>query len=98
MDEVVKSFDHNGKKYEIRLSCTTDGLAVRAYCGGKPANGFQYGISQMNESDLRRHLGFAAIQYFAKSAEDDVIEGRWEKYLNAVKEVNEADRRRAESE
>ena len=81
-----RDFQHNGIAYEVRI--VTDGQAiwVRAFQGGRPANGYSYrveletqivALSDKHPSDLVVNLIDIAM--------DDVKNGRWEQYVAAVK-------------
>lgn len=87
MTYQVRPFEHNGEQYEVRIAFDGSTFYVRAFKDGIPANGFQYQISAMMKFDIKQAEKLDPIDYFIKSAKEDVVEGRWEAYLEAVKTV-----------
>ncbi len=89
MTYQVRPFEHNGEQYEVRIAFDGATFYVRAFKDGTPANGFQYQISAMMRFDMQQAEKLDAIDYFIESAKEDVVKGRWEAYLDAMKTVKE---------
>lgn len=84
----TKDFKFEEKSYEVRVISDGKGkVVVRVYTEDAPANGFVYETSIVDQGDLKRIASFDAIEYFMKSAETDVFEKRWGKFLEAQKKA-----------
>jgi hypothetical protein len=82
-------FTANEKNYEVRL--TTDGATVRlrafAKDEGKPANGYIYSVDINTIHDLKVLAEIDVIKALIKTAQDDVIQKRWENLLLAIESL-----------
>lgn len=82
---IVRKFTANGKTYEIQLSSDEGGIKVRAFTGGKPANGYSYHVTFETAHDLKVVAGLDAVKELIRIAEDDVVQQRYEGLLKALK-------------
>lgn len=88
MTEIERlPFSFEGKAYEIRVVSDGNTVRISAYHGDRPANGYTYEIEIINAIDFKQQIGLDAIQKFIHLAQDDVMQKRWEKYLEAVELV-----------
>jgi predicted peroxiredoxin len=87
---VAEQFKHKGKDYEIRL--TSDGVKIwiKPFCGNQPANGYIFGVEMDGMHDLKNVCATDEVKELIRQAKNDVLEGRWETYLKALKSI-EAD-------
>ena len=81
----VKKFLHNGKEYETRIISDGETIRIKVFQNGKPANGYSYSVRLDVAFDLKQMIGIDGIKDLIDTAKNDVIVGRWEKYLEAVK-------------
>lgn len=87
--EIVERFKAHGKHYEVRLSSTGTEYELRVFCDDRPANGYSYRVSLENQCDLKVMNGQDMVKELAKIARDDVIERRYERLLDALKETEQ---------
>ena len=85
--EVIP-FSFEGKNYEIRVVSDGFTIRIRAFRDNKPVNGYVYEVNSMTVFDLKKQIGFNAIQNLIRLAQNDVEQKNWEKYLEAVALVN----------
>ena len=86
MQYETQEFQHNGVAYEVRSATDGTTIWVRAFEGGRPANGYTYSVALETQivalSDkYPRDLAASLIE----TAEDDVKSGKCEQYVAAVK-------------
>lgn len=79
-------FEHNGKTYEVRFASDGHTYHVRAFLDGKPANGYAYSVEMLTQFDAESTSALInPLQELISTAERDVRNGTWEKYVEAVK-------------
>jgi hypothetical protein len=80
-----RTFQHNGKSYEIRIASDGATVRVRSFLDGRPANGFEYSVdiaalvdaaTQKSPSDL--------VETLVETAESEVKSGLWERAVAAA--------------
>ena len=78
-----KEFEFEGNKYEIRISSDGWTTNIRVFLNNKPANGYSYSVELPIVVDSKRgKLPMDPVEDLIKTAENDIKEKRWEKYLN----------------
>ena len=83
-----RTFQHDGNDYEIRISSDGHTIYIRAFFNGKPANGYMYSVEVLNQVDAKITGTLCnPAEELIKTAESDVKNGTWEKYLAAVSAV-----------
>jgi hypothetical protein len=81
-----RSFDHDGKTYEIRIASDGHTIRIRAFLNGKPANGYTYSVEVLTQVDAQMSGALIdPIEELIKTAISDVKNGIWEKYVAAVR-------------
>lgn len=81
--KIVK-FTHASQEFEIRIASDGNTLFIRAFKNSQPANGFRYSVDLVTAMDIEHVMGYDAVNDLIESAKSDIVEGRWEKYLDAV--------------
>ena len=81
--EIVP-FEHDGKEYEIRVISDGATIYIRAFYQNRTANGYSYQVGVMKYFDLKKLMGFDAIKDLVDSAKQDVVENRWERFLEVL--------------
>jgi hypothetical protein len=80
-----RTFQHDGKEYEIRVASDGHTIHVRAFLNGKPANGYTYSVEVLTQVDAKMSDALVnPIEELIKTATSDVKNGIWEKYVAAV--------------
>lgn len=80
-----RAFQHNGQQYEIRVTSDGNTINVRAFCNGKPANGYTYSVEVLTQIDAK--MSGAVIdpaEELVKTAISDVKSGIWDQYVAAI--------------
>jgi hypothetical protein len=87
MDAIrVIRFDHGKTRYEVRVVWDGATVYVRAFHGGRPANGYSYRADLSTTiPDLKQATGLDGIKKMIDAAKDDVTSGRWEKLQRLLK-------------
>lgn len=81
-----RSFDHNGKIYEIRIASDGHTIRIRAFLNGKPANGYTYSVEVLTQVDAQLSGTLVnPIEELIETAIAEVKSGTWEKYVAAVR-------------
>jgi len=80
-------FIHNHQEFEIRVISDGNTIYVKAFKDGLPANGYSYQVSLPVAFDMDRLLGMSAVDDLIENAKDDVVNGTWEKLLEAMKSL-----------
>jgi len=80
----ITPLNHRNQDYEIRSMFDGHTLHVRAFKDNKPANGFTYSVSFEVAFDLKTTQGEDAAEILIEDAKRDIIEGRWERFLEAI--------------
>jgi hypothetical protein len=86
--QTDQEFSHNGKAYQLRL--ISDGwiFTVRAFSGGRPANGYTHSVSLPTAFDLNQTKGCQAIEALFEAAKADIRKGTWEHFLKNLNSLN----------
>ena len=88
--EIVKTFDFEGRHYEIYVITEADRKVVQAYVEGKPANGYSYSVDFLTRMGFKHSMGYDPLADLITTAEDDVRSKTWERYCEAVRQVRTA--------
>jgi hypothetical protein len=81
-----RDFQHNGIAYEVRIVTDGQTIWVRAFQGGRAANGYTYSVALETQIvALTDKYPSDLVVNLIEIAEDDVKSGRWEQYVAAVK-------------
>jgi len=81
----TRTFQHNGKDYEIRIASDGHTFHVRVFVDGRPANGYTYSVEVLTQIDAAAiGSGIDLLETLIKTAEQDVRNGTWEQYVSAV--------------
>ncbi len=79
------NFQHDGKKYEIRIQSDGNKIHVRAYLNDKTANGYTYSVEVVDQVDAKNSgVLVEPVECLIKTAISDVKNGIWDEYLAAV--------------
>jgi len=82
----IRSFQHAGNTYEVRIAPDGHTFRVRAFLNDKPANGYTYSVEVLTQIDAAMSGSIVdPLEELIKAAEHDVKSGVWEKYVAAVK-------------
>lgn len=79
-------FTHANEEYAVRAISDGATIHIRVFKGRQPANGYRYSIDVNTSFDFGQYFGQNGMDHMMDGAKDDVIEGRWEKYLEAVRQ------------
>jgi hypothetical protein len=80
-----REFEFEGNKYEIRISSDGWTTNIRVFLNNKPANGYSYSVDLSIIIDSKKgKLPVDPVEDLIKTAENDIKEKRWEKYLEAI--------------
>jgi hypothetical protein len=82
----IVPFEHNGKKYEVRIISDGNTVFIKTFLNGKPANGYRYSVELITAFELEQVMGYDGIRDLVEMAKSDVINGTWEKYLKVIKQ------------
>jgi len=76
-------FQHNGQEYLVRIVFNAEESTynIKAFKDGNPANGYGYSVTQETAFDLFHTIGYNALREQVHAAMDDVVTGKWERYL-----------------
>lgn len=81
----MRSFDHDGKTYEIRIASDGHTIRIRAFLNDKPANGYTYSVEVLTQGDAQISGALInPIEELIKTTILNVKNGTWEKYAAAV--------------
>lgn len=80
-----KEFEFEEKTYEIRITCQNDSTRVKVFLNDKPANGYEYSVNIEVAFSFKNEYGYHPVLELIKTAESDVKNKFWEKYLEATK-------------
>lgn len=85
-DCKTQTFEHDGKRYETRISNNGLIYEVRVFNdAGKPANGYRYVLEVLTQLDaLRTESSINPLNSLIQAARSHVENGTWEQYLAAV--------------
>ena len=84
-----RTFQHDGKDYEIRISSDGCTIRIRTFLNGKPANGYIYSVDLLTQVDAKITGALCnPAEELIKTAESDVKNGIWEKYIASVSAVS----------
>ena len=82
----VRSFQHTGNTYEIRIASDGHTTRVRVFINDKPANGYTYSVETLTQVDAAMSGSSTdPLEELIKLAEQDVKSGFWDQYVAAVK-------------
>jgi hypothetical protein len=81
------TFTHKGQEYEVRWALIEDTYRIRAFKGDQPANGYEYRVAFPIALSMKTTRGICAIENLIEDAKRDVLEERWGKYVNLVKQL-----------
>ena len=79
-----KEFEFEGKTYEIRITSENGTTQVKAFLDDKPANGYEYSVNIEVAFSFKNEYGYHPVLELIKTAESDVRNRFWEKYLKAT--------------
>lgn len=88
--KIVKTFDFEGRQYEVYVITEGDRKVVQAYVEDKPANGYSYSIDFLTRLGFKQSMGYDPLKDLIATAEDDVRLKTWERYCDAVRQVRNA--------
>ena len=83
-----QTFVHDGKTYELRLRSDGWHFTVEAFLDGHRANGYSHTDTLPTAFDLHQTTSCNAIEMLFESAKDDIRQGTWERFLEALKSLN----------
>ena len=78
-----RSFNHDGKEYEIRIASDGHTIHIRAFLNGKPANGYTYSVEVLTKAEISG-TSINPYEQLVETAITDVKNGTWESYVAAV--------------
>lgn len=84
--KILKTFEHDGKEYEIREFRDGSSTKIQVYHNDEPANGDSYNVDWVHEFSIKKNLGVSAVESLRHSAKEDVINGYWEEYLAVLEQ------------
>lgn len=74
-----RSFNHDGKEYEIRIASDGHTIHIRAFLNGKPANGYTYSVEVSTQVDSQMTGALSnPIEELIKTAIANVKNSSWE--------------------
>jgi hypothetical protein len=80
-----RTFQHDGKTYEIRIASDGATVRVRAFLNGRPANGFEYSVDIALLVDaVTQKYPPDLVETLVETAEGDVKSGLWERAVAAA--------------
>lgn len=84
--EVLDMFTHKNKLCKVLLFKNGAEYTVRVYDhDGQPVNGYSYSVTSDILFDMKlKGITYDAFKDFAETAKTDVIEGKYEKYLEIL--------------
>jgi len=65
-------FSANDKDYEVRVVFDGSTFRLRAFLGGRPANGFEYSLTMETAMDVRDLAGIDAVTELIRVAQEHV--------------------------
>lgn len=80
-------FKHNNRSYEVCVISDGSTIYVKAFKDGEPANGYSYQASIPIAFDMERLLGMSAVDDLMQTAKRDVVEGTYERLLQAIQSL-----------
>jgi hypothetical protein len=87
----VKSFEFDGKQYEIYSIRDGDRITIKAFVDGSPANGYSYNVDYLTRISFEQKFGYNPVDNLIASAEDDIRNRLWERYVQAVMDARRKD-------
>ncbi len=85
-----RDFEFEGKKYETRVWTDAEGtINVRVYLEDKPVNGYEYLVHWDIPFGFQHKFGYHPAWDSIETAERDVKDKMWQKYVDAVRKTNE---------
>lgn len=80
-----RSFDFEGRTYDIRVAAENGGYRVAVFRGDKRVNPYAYVAGFITDQDFVFTQGAHAYEHLMDIAESDVRARYWDKYLDATK-------------
>ena len=82
---IVDKFNADGKDYEVRLETTGDGLTIRVFHKGEPADGYSYSITLDTAYDYKFITSQDAVKDLISLAKNNIIEHKYENLITAIR-------------
>lgn len=76
------SWNHDGKKYEIRIMFENNMINIVTFLNNYPANGFRYQIILPKNTAIQNILRTENFTNFIENAKEDIKEDRWGNFLS----------------
>ncbi len=76
------SWNHDGKKYEIRIMFENNMINIVTFLNNYPANGFRYQIILPKNTAIQNILKTENFANFIENAKEDIKEDRWGNFLS----------------
>jgi hypothetical protein len=86
-----RSFEFEGRRYEIRVALSGNEYRVAAFLGDRRANGYTYCVDVHTDFQISATHSIHGYQHLMEIAESDVRLKIWESYVSALMQEN-ADR------
>ena len=83
-----RSFEFEGKQYDIRVASDSDRYKVAVFHDNKRVNPYTYSVDFNTDFNFSVTQGMHAYSHLMDVAESDVRAKYWEKYLEAIKPNN----------
>lgn len=80
-------FEFEGKHYEVKVFKNESHFTVRVFLNGAAANGYEYSVDEITSFDFRRHTGVSGVSHLIETAQADIKNKVWDKYLTALEEL-----------
>lgn len=80
-----KEFEFEGKNYETRITNKDGFTKVRVFLDDKPVNGYEYSVNIEVAFKFNKVYDYHPVLELIKTAESDVRNKFWEKYLQSIK-------------
>lgn len=84
---IIEKFTTNGKDYEIQVNFYEQELKIKAFYDGQPVNGYSYQVKLDKVYDLKILAEKEEVKELVNIAKNDVIERRYEKLIQSLKEA-----------
>ena len=84
----TKKFKFENNEYEVKAILTDEGYKVFAELNGKRVNPYVYGATFETELDCNIQNNDSAVDHLMDLAQSDIEQKMWERYLEAVRQLN----------
>jgi hypothetical protein len=75
-------FDHEEKKYEIRILHEDSKINIVVFFNNRPFNGYRYQIHFSKNIDIEKFLDVKNFENLIEAAKKDVVNKEWDKFVN----------------